>query len=134
MSGSSMYQPASLSPALLTKALLRAVAALGMAAELPSVMNATAEDISQVQSGERLLDPQRPEWQGALQIVGLFRVLVEVLGTAERARTWLGTSNESLGGRPIELLAGSDAGVVHRYLSSVRKHELRMPPAVRREH
>jgi hypothetical protein len=128
-----MYQPSSLSPALLTKALFRAVAQLGITAELPAVMNATAEEITQLQSGERLLDPQRREWEGALKIVGLFRTIVEVLGTPERARTWLGTANESLGGRPIDLLASADATVVHRYLSSVSKHELRMPPA-RREH
>lgn len=129
-----MYQPSSLSPALLTKALFRAVAQLGIAAELPAVMNASPEEITQLQSGERLLDPQRREWEGALKIVGLFRTIVEVLGTAERARTWLNTANESLGGRPIDLLASADAAVVHRYLSSVSKHELRMPPAVRREH
>ncbi len=129
-----MYQPSSLSPALLTKALFRAVAELGIAAELPAVMNTPAEEITQLQSGERLLDPQRPEWEGALKIVGLFRTIVEVLGSAERARTWLGTKNDSLGGRPIDLLAGADADVVHRYLSAVSKHELRMPPAVRREH
>ena len=129
-----MYQPSTLSPALLTKALLRAVEQLGLASELPSLLNAPREEITRLQSGERLLDPQAPEWEVALKIVGLFRTIVEVLGTAERARAWLGTANETLGGRPVDLLGSADADVVHRYLSSVSKHELRMPPAVRREH
>lgn len=129
-----MYQQTTLSPALLTKALLRAVEQLGLADELPPMLGAEPEEIAQLQSGARLLDPQRQEWQAALEIVGLFRTSVEVLGTVERAKTWLGTANDVLGGRPIDLLKSSDAERVHRYLKSVRKHELRMPPATRREH
>lgn len=129
-----MYQPSTLSPALLTKALFRSAEQLGLDAELPALLSTSREEIAHLQSGERLLDPLRQEWEGALKVVGLFRTIVEVLGTAERARAWLSTANETLGGRPIDLLAGADADVVHRYLSSVRKHELRMPPSVRREH
>ena len=126
-----MYQPSTLSPPLLTKALLRAVEQLGLTAGLSSLLNAPAEEIAQLQSGARALDPQRPEWEAALKIVGLFRAIVEVLGSAERARVWLATPNESLGGRPFDLLGTAEADRVHRYLSSVRKHELRMPPAAR---
>lgn len=129
-----MYQSATLSPALLTKALFRAAEQLGLAANLTALLNAEPEEITQLQSGTRLLDPQRPEWQAALKIVGLFRTTVEVLGTPERAREWLNTANETLGGRPIDLLGGADAAHVHRYLSSVSKHELRMPPSARRGH
>ncbi|HEY5757233.1 MAG TPA: MbcA/ParS/Xre antitoxin family protein [Steroidobacter sp.] len=123
-----------LSPALLTKALLRAVDQLDLAAELPSLLHVPADDIARMRAGERALDPQREEWQGALHIVGLFRTLVEVLGSVERAKAWLNTENETLGGRPVDLLGTPEAEHVHRYLSSVRKHELRMPPSVRREH
>lgn len=129
-----MYQPSTLSPALLTKALFRAAEQLGLTDTLPSVLNSRPEELAQLQSGERLLDPQRQEWEAALKIVGLFRAILDVLGTAERARAWLGTENQTLGGRPVDLLAGPDAELVHRYLGSVRKHELRMPPASRREH
>ena len=129
-----MYQPSTLSPTLLTKALFRAVEQLDLTAELPAVMGAAPEEIAQLQSGERMLDPQRREWDAALKIVGLFRTIVEVLGTAERARAWLRTANDSLGGRPIDLLGSAEAHVVHRYLGSVSKHELRMPPSSRREH
>ncbi len=123
-----------LSPALLTKAVLRAVEQLNLAAKLPSLLHLSAGEIAQLQAGERTLDPGREEWQGALQLVGLFRTIVEVLGSVERANGWLGTSNETLGGRPVDLLGTPEAERVHRYLNSVRKHELRMPPPSRREH
>ncbi|MBL8268024.1 MbcA/ParS/Xre antitoxin family protein [Steroidobacter sp.] len=126
--------PSELSPGLLTKALFRAVEHLGLAADLPKLLGAAPADVAELQSGARVLDPQRPEWSGALKLVGMFRTIVEVLGSVERAKLWLSTSNETLGGRPIDLLATADADSVHRYLSSVRKHELRMPPPVRQEH
>jgi hypothetical protein len=129
----SMYQLSELSPPLLTKALLRAAEQLDLAAGLPSYLNASAEEIAQLQAGARLLDPQRPEWGAALKIVSLFRATVEVLGSTERARAWLVTHNESLGGRPVDVLGTADADKVHRYLSSVQKYELRMPPGGRSE-
>nr|WP_298716239.1 MbcA/ParS/Xre antitoxin family protein [uncultured Steroidobacter sp.] len=123
-----------LSPALLTKALLRAVEQLELTKNLSSLLRTPADEAAGLQSGARLLDPQREEWQGSLQVVALFRTIVEVLGSVDRAKAWLDTPNETLGGRPVDLLATPDADRVHRYLNSVRKHELRMPPAVRREH
>jgi hypothetical protein len=123
-----------LSPALLTKAVFRAVDQLNLTDRLPSLLHISADEAARLRAGERVLDPQRGEWRGALQIVGLFRTIVEVLGSVERAQAWLNTPNETLGGRPGELLGTPDAERVHRYLESVRKHELRMPPAVRREH
>lgn len=129
-----MFQSSTLSPALLTKALFRAVEQLDLTAGLPLLLRSQPEEIAQLQSGARQLDPRQPEWEAALKIVGLFRTIVEVLGTAERAKAWLGTVNETLGGRPVDLLGTSEADRVHRYLSSVRKHELRMPPSARREH
>lgn len=129
-----MYQPSTLSPALLTKALFRAVEQLDLAARLPLLLQSQSEDVAQLQSGARVLDPQRQEWEAALKLVGMFRTIVEVLGNAERAKAWLGTVNETLGGRPVDLLGTAEADVVHRYLSSVRKHELRMPPSARRGH
>lgn len=129
-----MYQPSIVSPPLLTKALLRAVEQLGLAAGLPALLHSPPEEIAPLQSGARLLDPRRPEWEAALEIVSLFRATVEILGSAERARMWLHAPNESLGGRPFDLLGTADADRVHRYLSSVRKYELRMPPGGRSAH
>jgi hypothetical protein len=129
-----MYQQPTMSPALLTKALLRAAEQLDLAADLSQLLRIAAEETAHLQSGARLLDPEKQEWTAALQIVGLFRTLIELLNTPERAKAWLGTPNDTLGARPIDLLRTADAELVHRYLSAVRKHELRMPPAWRREH
>jgi uncharacterized protein (DUF2384 family) len=123
-----------LSPALLTKALFRAVDQLNLTENSSALLRVSADELAQLRAGERALDPQREEWQVALQIVSLFRTIVEVVGSVERARTWLTTPNETLGGRPVDLLGTSGAEHVHRYLNSVRKHELCMPPPVRREH
>lgn len=129
-----MYRLPTTSPALLTKALLRAADQLELGAELPSLLEAAPEEVARLRSGARLLDPEHREWDRALKLVGLFRTIIELLGTAERAKAWLGAPNETLGARPIELLPTPDAERVYRYLSAVQKHELRMPPAWKREH
>jgi hypothetical protein len=129
-----MYQQPTMSPALLTKALLRAAEQLSLAADLALLLQTTPDETAQLQSGSRALDPQKPEWARALEIVGMFRTLIELLSTPERAKAWLGTPNDTLGASPLDLLRSPDAELVHRYLSAVRKHELRMPPAWRREH
>ena len=129
-----MYQAPSTSPALLTKALLRAADQLDLAADLSPLLQMPEAEAAQLQAGSRLLDPDKAEWASALKIVGLFRTMIELLGTVERAKAWLGTPNETLGARPIELLRTPDAELVYRYLGAVRKHELRMPPAWRRPH
>jgi uncharacterized protein (DUF2384 family) len=107
---------------------------LNLVADLPQLLRIEAAEIAQLQSGARQLDPEKDEWAGALRIVGLFRTMIELLGTAERAKAWLCTPNDTLGARPVDLLRSPDAELVYRYLSAVRKHELRMPPAWRREH
>src|SRR5690349_6994515 len=127
-----MYQQPSMSPALLTNALLRAAEQLGLSTALAELLQTAAEDTAQLQAGSRELDPNKPEWARACEIVSLFRTLIELLSTPERAKAWLGTPNDALGGAPIDLLRSADAERVHRYLSAVRKHELRMPPAWRR--
>ena len=129
-----MYSQATLSPPLLTKALLRAAEQLDLVSKLPALLQVAPEQTTQLQAGERLLDPQQPEWAAALKIVGLFRTMIELVGTAERARSWLGAMNETFDARPIDLLGTPNAELVYRYLSSVRKHELRMPPPLRRGH
>ena len=128
-----MYQQPTMSPALLTKALLRAAEQLDLAADLSTLLQIATEQTAELQSGSRLLDPAKHEWAKALEIVSLFRTVIELLGTPERAKAWLGTPNDTLGGKPIDLLCSPDAALVYRYLSAVRKHELRMPPAWRRE-
>jgi len=129
-----MYQQPTMSPALLTKALLRAAEQLNLSADLAQLLRTTVDETAQLCSGSRLLNPEQAEWASALEIVGMFRTLIELLNTPERAKAWLGTSNDALGATPLDLLRSPNAELVHRYLGAVRKHELRMPPAWRREH
>jgi hypothetical protein len=116
------------SPALLTKALLRAVEELGLSPDLASLLQVSFDDAASLQSGARVLDPQRQEWASALKIIGLFRTLVTLVGTTERARAWLGSPNQALGACPVDLLRTPDAERVYRYLDAVLKNELRLPP------
>ncbi len=115
------------SPATLTKALIRSAEQLDLSAELSAIMQISAADLRSLQSGERALEPSTQAWERALKIVSLFRMLVSLLGTAERARTWLGSPNETFGARPVELLSTSEAERVYRYLDAVTKNELRLP-------
>lgn len=115
------------SPATLAKALFRSAEQLGINAELPAIMQMPAADLRSLQSGESALDPATEAWGRALKIVSLFRTLVSLLGTAERARAWLDSPNDAFGARPVDLLHTSDAERVYRYLDAVTKHELRLP-------
>ena len=129
-----MVELSTTSPATLTKALLRAMDQLGLAADLATLLATPADDAAALQAGARTLDPQREEWARALKLVGLFRSLISLVGTPERARAWLGSPNQTLGASPIEVLRTHDAERVLRYLAAVEKHELRLPPNTRRDH
>ena len=111
----------------MTKALIRSAEQLDLSAELPAILQISSEDFRSLRSGERALEPGTDSWERALKIVSLFRMLVSLLGTAERARTWLGSPNEALGARPVELLSTPDGERVYRYLDAVTKNELRLP-------
>ena len=129
-----MSELSATSPATLTKALVRAADQLGLAADLPTLLETPAQDAAALQAGARTLDPQRAEWARALKLVGLFRSLISLVGTPERARAWLGSPNQTLGASPIEVLRTHDAERVFRYLAAVQKHELRLPTDSRRDH
>jgi hypothetical protein len=129
-----MVELSATSPATLTKALLRATHQLGLAADLGALLATPASEAAALQAGARTLDPQRDEWARALQLVGLFRSLISLVGTPERARDWLNSPNQALGATPIEVLRTHDAERVFRYLAAVQKHELRLPPSSRRDH
>lgn len=116
------------SPATLAKAVFRSVEQLGLSAELPGIMQMSSADLDSLQAGTSALDPTTEAWGRALRIVSLFRILVSLLGTVERARAWLDRPNDALGARPVELLrTTSEAQRVYRYLDAVTKHELRLP-------
>jgi hypothetical protein len=129
-----MVELSTTSPATLTKAMLRAMDQLGLAADLPTLLATPADDAAALQAGARMLDPRRDEWARALKLVGLFRSLISLVGTPERARAWLSSPNQALGASPIEVLRRHDAERVFRYLAAVQKHELRLPTDARRGH
>jgi hypothetical protein len=114
--------------ATLTKAMLRAAEQLELTAELPAILRIPPSDLASLQFGERTLDPQRDEWRQALAIVSMFRTLITIVGTVERAREWLRSPNQKLGACPADLLCTVQGERVHHYLDAVLKHEFRMPP------
>jgi uncharacterized protein (DUF2384 family) len=116
-----------MTPATLTKALLRAAEQLDLRADLPALLRLSPNEIARMQSGETPLNPQSEEWGRALRIVSLFRTLVLLVGTTERARMWLITPNTALTASPIDLLRSEEDERVYRYLDAVHKHELRLP-------
>jgi hypothetical protein len=116
-----------MTPATLTKALLRAAEQLDLRADLPALLRLSPNEIARMQSGETPLNPQSEEWGRALRIVSLFRTLVLLVGTTERARMWLISPNTALAACPIDLLRSQEDERVYRYLDAVHKHELRLP-------
>jgi len=120
---------ATISPATLTKALLRAADVLHLAQDLPTILGVEAQHWTRLRSGAETLQPDSEEWAIAVRIASLFRSLVTMLGTAESAREWLDMPHRTLGSSPRELLR-TDAGRdrVFGYLDAVQKYEIKLPP------
>lgn len=116
-----------MTPTTLTKALLRAAEQLDLRADLPVLLRLPPDEVARMQSGETTLSPESEAWGRALSIVSLFRTLVLLVGTPERARTWLLNPNTALAACPIDLLRSQEDERVYRYLDAVQKHELRLP-------
>jgi uncharacterized protein (DUF2384 family) len=116
-------------PAVLTKAVLRAAEHLELSAALPAILGMDTQAWSQIAAGERWLDPAGAEWQNAVRFTGLFRSLLSVVGTVDKARAWLVTAHETLGATPASLLQTPEGrNRVYRYLDSVQKYEIKLPP------
>lgn len=115
------------SPATATKALLRGAELLGLTENLPAILDITAEEFAPLRAGARCLDPAREEWQHAMQLIGLFRSLVALVGRPERARDWLVRPNPALKARPIDVLTSPDRDRLYHYVDAVAKHELWLP-------
>jgi Protein of unknown function (DUF2384) len=116
-----------MTPATLTKALLRAAEQLDLRADLSVLLRLSPDEVARIHSGEATLDTQSEAWGRALKVVSLFRTLVLLVGTTERARIWLISPNAALAACPIDLLRSQEDERVYRYLDAVHKHELRLP-------
>jgi transcriptional regulator with XRE-family HTH domain len=109
--------------AVLTKAVVRAAALLGLSQrELAGILGVSEATASRLCADRYLLSPQRAkEWELARLFVRLFRALDALWGHDEVARTWLGSYNRALAACPRELLPSVEGLVrVVGYLDAAR--------------
>jgi transcriptional regulator with XRE-family HTH domain len=92
--------------ATLSKAVVRAAAALDVSqAALADALGMSPSSASRLVAGSYRLDESRKkEWELALLFIRLFRSLDAIVGTEERARTWLRAENHAFERCPIEMI------------------------------
>jgi uncharacterized protein (DUF2384 family) len=107
---------------VLTKAVVRAAKCLGLSqAKLAATLGVSDPTASRMFAEKYFLDPDRKEWELAALFVRLFRSLDSIVASDEKARDWLNSENDALGGRPIELLPRAEGMVrVLHYLDAAR--------------
>ncbi|MEM7199966.1 MAG: antitoxin Xre/MbcA/ParS toxin-binding domain-containing protein [Planctomycetota bacterium] len=107
---------------VLTKALVRASALLGLSQRaLARILGVSESSVSRLDAGRRI-DPATKEGELALLFLRMVRSLDAVLGgDAEACRRWFEAGNHHLNGVPAELVQ-SAAGLVRvtDYLDAVR--------------
>ena len=108
--------------AVLTKAVLSAAARLGLTQRrLADVLGASEASISRLQRG-RGIDPASKEGELALLFLRVYRSLDALVGgDDDKARQWLHTANDHLGGVPADRLRTVHGLVdVAQYLDAMR--------------
>src|SRR2546429_8393783 len=90
---------------VLTRAVLRAAEALGLASkDLAEILGVSPATLSRLQS-ERAIDPDSKEGELALLFLRMYRSLDALLGgDADRCRKWLHAKNLHLAGTPAALI------------------------------
>ena len=93
--------------AVVTKALLRAAALLGLSARrLAGVIGASEPTVSRMKAGTYRLDPDSKPYELAVLLIRVFRSLDAIAGgDGAVIRQWMANDNQALGGRPIERIA-----------------------------
>ena len=111
--GNSKASPVPEESAVLTKAVTRAAALLGLTQrQLAESLGLSGPTTSRLFTGKYLLSPSRSkEWELAVLFVRLFRSLDALWGHEGTARAWLKGYNTSLGAAPLDLIK-SAAGLV----------------------
>src|SRR5262249_11102016 len=108
---------------VLSRALLRAAAALGLNGQtMARIVGVSAASWSRLAAGQRTVDPSSKEGELALLFLRLFRSLAaRGGGAAEQARAWPRAANAQLSAVPLEC-SQSVAGLVRvdEYLDAVR--------------
>ncbi len=109
--------------AVLTKAVIRAAALLGLSQQqLGQVLGVSRPTVTRMGLGTYRLSPSQPKsWELGTLFVRMFRSLDALVGHDEAARTWLEGTNTDLGERPVALI-GSAEGLVRvvHYLDAHR--------------
>lgn len=98
--------PAPSPAAVLTKAVLRAAARLGMTDKaLAAVIGVSGATVSRMRKGEYLLSPDDKAAQLGVQFVRLYRSLDAIVGGDDAvAAAWLKNPNTALDGAPLTLI------------------------------
>jgi transcriptional regulator with XRE-family HTH domain len=115
--------PAPAPELVLSKAVVRAAALLGLAQhDLAGILGVSDATVSRLCADKYRLSPQRAkEWELARLFVRFFRSLDALWGHDDVARTWLASENLALGARPRDLLASVEGLVrVVGYLDAAR--------------
>lgn len=107
---------------VLTKAVIRAARALELnQSRVAATLGVSDPTASRMFAEKYFLDPERKEWELAALFVRLFRSLDSIVASDQKAREWLGSENQALGARPIDLLPRAEGMIrVLHYLDCAR--------------
>lgn len=109
--------------AVLTKAVLRAAALLGIGRkELSEIIGISEATISRMHQGSAVVSLETKEGEAATQFVRIYRSLDSLFGgKPELCAKWLKAKNLHLGGIPLELTKNIQGLIdVARYLDAMR--------------
>jgi len=112
---------------VLTKAVLRSAAKLGLSAEiLASTLGVSRDTLAGLSSGCYLLAPETQEWERAVLLVRVLVSLIAIVaGSMNDASLWLNSSNSAFEGRrPLDLFPSLEGlRAVATYLESCRNQQ-----------
>jgi len=114
MARSAVRQAAASEAAVVTKAVLRAAARLGISNRmLGRIIGLSEASVSRMGSGSFVVTPGDKPYELSVLLLRLYRSLDAIAsGDDAAARAWLDAENAALGGRPIALIE-SVQGLVH---------------------
>jgi len=105
---------------VLSKAVARVAERLGLSKSLlATVLGISPPTITRLFTGQYQLNQKRKEWELALLIVRVFRLLDSIVGNDLTARKWLSSENKVLNGKPKEMIKSTEGLVrVLQYLDA----------------